>query len=801
MSRRRIAVALLAFLLTGVFARASSATLVVDNVGGWDFGPKITFKVPPSFAIAGEGVRFRFDPAYSTSGIVIGPVDGSPPPSNRSYHCTLASGPEGMTITPEGIMEWIPSTEDVGLLEPYSIHCAVFEVGVKIFEGTANFTITILESLPKLAEIPSRISYEQNPSGWSTMIFSDYQPTDADRKLFRWSLIDPPPGVYIDASGGLHWADDRGYAREEPYTFKVRIDYETASGSLSDEVTYSRRVLPRPAENNYGDLRVAQPQAYGMLGISISAADGWLAAGEPFSPPGDEEPGRVRLWKMNAGGTNYAEHSAIEPEEGAGALAFGASVALSKQDAQHPTRLAVGAPETIREGPSGESRSSVGCVFIYACDESGSWGLEAQLDPPSTQALLYTGGWVALHGDCLLASMEGMNSAGPNTGAVAVYRHGSTGWEFSQTLEAPDPAAGNFFGYPSGVSGDWIAAAANEDDGAGENAGAVHLFEKQGGEFVHRQKIFAPAPEAGSLFGERLLIRGSWLFVSSFREQSNTGSVHVYRLEGGTWSHHQTLQSPFAEPGSAFGVSLSCEDNVLAVSAPGFIYGDPAIDGSSYPWSGITLFELKDGLWRWSRQVTTNPHNSLWRTSWGLSLAQPSANLTVAASPDVTLNVSGEYFPLAGRLFLHRWPTPISDPFSAVLAALPEIEGSQPTAHDDSNGNGVSNLIDWLMGVNPGEMPDSFGRLKRIFLRQVPDSRGMRLMVPGFRPGLRHQVVVEVSENLSDWDPVSNARWEALETVYQPVNGSNYALSYHPVFIPIPPGDHPALFYRLRIVE
>jgi hypothetical protein len=712
-----------------------------------------------------------------------------------------------MTVTPEGVLEWVPTAEAVGYSTAYSIHFAVLQSGALILESTGHFSATVLESIPKLASLSPGISYECSPiGGWSNMIFSGYQPSDMDRQLFRWSLIDPPPGVHIDASGGLHWPDDRGYARQDPYTFKVRIDYETANGGVSDEVTFSQRVLPSPATTSYADLGVAQPEANGMLGFSIAAADEWLAAGEPFSVLGEGASGRVRLWRMNSAATNYDENSAIEPGSGSGATAFGASVALSRHALQHPTRLAVGAPETSRAGSGGGTLPSVGCVFVYACDAGGIWNLEARLDPPVAQASLYMGGWVSLDGGCLVASMEGMDSAGPNTGAAAVYRHGPEGWAFTQILEAPEPAAGNFFGYPAGVSGEWIAVAANEDDERGGNAGAVHLFQDEAGDFVHRQKIFAPEPEESSLFGERLLLRDAWLFASSFRGQSNTGEVHVYRLNGGTWNFHQTLRSPFAGPGSAFGAALSCEDSVLAVSAPGFIYRDSEIDGSSYPWTGITLFELKNGHWEWSRQVAENPHTSPGHTSWGASLAQPSVNLTVAAVPDVAVyrSASDEFFPLAGRLFLHRWPAPIPDAFSAALASLPDIEGARPSAVDDSNRNGVPNLIDWLMGVNPGAAPDPFDRLKKITLVQDPESGRMRLMVPMLRSGLGHQVVIEVSEDLVEWTVVTDARWQTLETVYSPLpggSGGSYALSYHPILLPTPPGDHPALFYRLRVLE
>lgn len=129
--------------------------------------------------------------------------------------------------------------------------------------------------------------------------------------------------------------------------------------------------------------------------------------------------------------------------------------------------------------------------------------------------------------------MDGTSAKAPNAGARAIYRRGGAGWVFLQMLEAPTPAAGDAFSDPAETSGNWIAAAASEDNRQEFNAGAVHLYHEEGAQFQHRQTIYAPVPEADSLFGERLLLKGSWLFVSSFREQGGRGAVHVYRLSNG----------------------------------------------------------------------------------------------------------------------------------------------------------------------------------------------------------------------------------------------------------------------------
>ncbi len=769
-----------------------------------DYGPKVTVAEVPSFVIADKGVRHQLKPFY-TVGIPGFPID----PTVRICRCTLVSGPAGTSVSEDGLVEWIPANAEIGNTANLIVNVSVTEGGQEIFTVTKTFSTTVLPEIPQLLEAAPVIRYEQNPIGWSGTIFSGFQPRDAERKLFRWSLINPLPGVYIDEEGGLHWPDDRGYARPEPYVFKVRVDYQTASGPVSDEVGYSRYVLPRPATNDYTDLQTnIQPQKKAMMGYSIASADGWLAAGEPFpdfvwNVSGNPNPGRVRLFKLNAAGDD-SEVLAIQPEFSSGSQAFGTSVSLSSASATQPIRLAVGAPGAPRIKPSGEVQVSVGYVYVYACDENGTWKNEGRLDPPVTLQSLRFGNRVSIEGDTLIASLEGLNSAGPNTGALAVYRHNGIAWEFSEMLQVPDPSGGDNFSYPGQLSGGWIAAAATGDDDEGNNSGSVHLFEKVGTYFAHRQEIHAPEPIAGALFGERLEMKGDWLFVSSFRQENNTGAVHVYKRTAGVWAFQQTLISPYAVRGSAFGVGLSVCDDVLAVSAPGYLVGSPEIDGTLDPWYGITLFHLDEGSWRWQRQVTENPNGSPGPNTWGFSLAQISPRLTAASMPDFQGFANGESLPLAGRLFLHRWPELLNDPFTGVLAALPVVNGQGAKANDDSNHNGIPNLIEWMMGRDPGSSPDS-GNFEvpgstRTFIRMDPSTKDVRLMVPSLVRGLSHQPVVEASENLVNWSVVTDARWEALEMVYFPHDGSNYLEYFHPVVIPASPNGPPnTRFIRLSV--
>jgi hypothetical protein len=177
------------------FIGVSSASTVTIGSGPFDFSPKVHLAAPPSFVIAGKGVRHAFNPFY-TSGIP--GLPGGEPTAVRTFLCILESEPAGMTMTESGMLVWIPGIDEAGSLAMFSIRVRVIEAGVEIFTGTTTFHLSVLAAIPQLLEPERIIGYEREPVGWSNMIFSGFQPTDQDRKLFRWSLIDPPPGVYMD---------------------------------------------------------------------------------------------------------------------------------------------------------------------------------------------------------------------------------------------------------------------------------------------------------------------------------------------------------------------------------------------------------------------------------------------------------------------------------------------------------------------------------------------------------------------------------------------------------------------------
>ena len=133
-------------------------------------------------------------------------------------------------------------------------------------------------------------------------------------------------------------------------------------------------------------------------------------------------------------------------------------------------------------------------------------------------------------------------------------------------------------GFAVAVSGDWLAMGARLDDEAGENAGAVYLFQWSGTAWEQKAKLRPTPPAAKAQFGLSLAFRGDVLAVSAPGQRA----VYVFALSDGEWVQRARREGP-----ANFGRSLSLSDGELAVGAVDghgeqagavYLYGGPVWD-------------------------------------------------------------------------------------------------------------------------------------------------------------------------------------------------------------------------------
>ena len=151
-----------------------------------------------------------------------------------------------------------------------------------------------------------------------------------------------------------------------------------------------------------------------------------------------------------------------------------------------------------------------------------SWNHEAQIANPmagTPGADNLFAATVDISGDTIVVAARGQTVVDlaeeeySDAGAVYVYQYddGTSEWILQQTIEHPEPAAGDAFGYDVAISGDKIVVGApRQDIGSGEEAlldvGAAYVFERTDSTWTQIEKRGLGNLLAGRWFGETVSV-------------------------------------------------------------------------------------------------------------------------------------------------------------------------------------------------------------------------------------------------------------------------------------------------------
>lgn len=739
--------------------------------------PSLSVTAPPGFVVAEYGVRHDLRPVYSEPLALIGDE-----PVVYNYSVEVLSGPDGLTIQ-DGVLEWVPSADQIGSSVSVSYAVAAYHEGTLLLDNIYFHSFSVLATLPTI-EPQANASFGQHGNARNSISYLRLNPhlSDEEKSFLQWSLLRPQVGVTITADGDMRWPSTEVYGGFTEFPVGVRIDYETPNGTLSQETCFTQVLLPPSPTQSWSDTWKAYGTAPGSnLGYSLASDGALFIAGEPHRS--DDRPdapaGQALIARYDATTGVVVDRVTLMPLSGGAGEAFGASVGVSAERGDTPAIAVVGAPEATFS--DGGVLANCGRIEIFEQTEAAQWLAVAAISPQSPAQDLFFGGWVDVDGDTIVASIEGADSQGPFTGAVEVHLRDAASevWQYAQTLTAPDAGSFDYFGWPVAIDGDWIAAAANEDDDNGLNAGAVHLFQRTVSGFTHRQKLLGH--QAGSLFGERIHLVDDWLFVSAFRETLENesvyeGAVYVYKLTDDTWAFHQRLTGPFTDVASTFGFALDTFGDTLAISAPAVrLFHDV-----EYPWDGLTLYRLADGQWQWHQHC---PYEDQRYHAWGYALAQVGPDTTIVGAPFRDLNEGRD---LAGIIQKIDWqpPTPLSELFEAELAEL-DAGGGDPDGDED--GNGIANSLQWAMGENIEQAPHIWRdhpEVSQPRIREVTD-QGVRFFTLPLERGVFLSQKILISPDCQSWSECTDARWQALEyNELRGIDGSIWGTYIQPVLIP-----------------
>jgi hypothetical protein len=300
-------------------------------------------------------------------------------------------------------------------------------------------------------------------------------------------------------------------------------------------------------------------QTEGQLGSSVAIDGPYVVAGAWLDDIGAMDSGVVKVFDSATGALLLAlPNPDPGPEDW-----FGTSVAISG------TRVIVGAPR--------DSNGMMNCGFVYVYDLSSATPTVPTiiLSNPSPVNDDRFGFSLAISGSRLVVGAYQDDTGAPNAGSAYVYDLDSATPTIPvATLDNPDPAPDDFFGWSVAISGLRVVVGVYEDDTGAENAGCAYVYDlASAAPTVPVVMLKSPSPAAANLFGGSVAISGTRVIVGEFGDDTqayNAGRAYVYDLSGATPTVPMvTLNNPDPDAYDSFGLSVAISNTRVVVNAAG----------------------------------------------------------------------------------------------------------------------------------------------------------------------------------------------------------------------------------------
>lgn len=283
----------------------------------------------------------------------------------------------------------------------------------------------------------------------------------------------------------------------------------------------------------------------------------------------------------------------------------------------------------------------------YVSERSvGGWSAPTQLVAPLNSGDDF--GWsVAVDQTHIIVGMrsasepDSLDEPLAETGAVVFFTKSGGQWQAIQQIFSSERDEGAGFGYSVDLLGDTAIAGEPGADNVVTDTfeiGAAYIMKRgSNGQWQERQRLTAPSPRAGDVFGANVALSqvGSrtFAFASAVgRDDRGNASGAVYVFErssaSGQFSYLQTLVAPDGAAGDQFGYSMSAREGHLAIGAAGVDLPGKQDAGAVY------VYALSGSSWVQRGKLTGGGRQS--RDLFGNRVALSETGLAVGRDPDIT---------------------------------------------------------------------------------------------------------------------------------------------------------------------
>src|SRR5690554_170474 len=338
------------------------------------------------------------------------------------------------------------------------------------------------------------------------------------------------------------------------------------------------------------DINGEAPGDLSGYSVSLSSDGNIVAIGAPYNTGNGIHSGHVRIYE-NASGTWTQIGDDIDGQ------AFGNQSGYSVSLSSDGTILAIGAP--LYNGVNG---TFSGHVRVYK-NISGVWTqIGDDIDGEATDD--WSGHSISLSADGSIVAIGAPDNdgTGNNAGHVRIYENISGIWtQIGSDIDGE--AGGDLSGWSVSLSsnGNIIAIGAPRNDGGGNNAGHVRIYENISGVWTQiGSDIDGEAALDQSGWSVSLSSDGNIVAIGGHRNSGNakkdSGHVRVYENLSGTWTQvGDDIDGEALGDQSGYSVSLSSDGTVVAVGAPRNS-GNGSMSGH------VRMYQYLTGEWKYVGQ-------------------------------------------------------------------------------------------------------------------------------------------------------------------------------------------------------
>lgn len=197
---------------------------------------------------------------------------------------------------------------------------------------------------------------------------------------------------------------------------------------------------------------------------------------------------------------------------------------------------------------------------------------------------------VAITERTMVVGARGTDHLGPQAGAAYVFELVRGSFVQTAILHSPQQEDGELFGAAVAVWGDVILVSSLLEDAVGHDAGAVYVFEKQGGVWSQTGRLVPNDSSELTYFGSSVAVWNHTALVGAWADAdkgNRSGAVYVFEKRVSGWEQADKMWPDDAQSGLQFGESIGLWDDAVVVGASGAKNATGVQTGSAYAFKDI----------------------------------------------------------------------------------------------------------------------------------------------------------------------------------------------------------------------